>query len=114
MTLRFRRTWDRAACSTVSANCSACTSRTFAPSSSRCLTRPLRLSTHKPGLCKNRWSIAALIACAIAISYFYRQTLAVAITAIQRDFPISNTDYAHLQVAFLLAYAVMYAGGGKL
>jgi len=63
---------------------------------------------------KNRWSIAILIACAIAISYFDRQTLAVAITAIQRDFPISNTEYSRLQAAFLLAYAFMYAGGGKL
>jgi ACS family hexuronate transporter-like MFS transporter len=63
---------------------------------------------------KNRWSIAILIACAIAISYFDRQTLAVAITAIQRDFPISNTEYSRLQAAFLIAYAFMYAGGGKL
>ena len=63
---------------------------------------------------KSRWSIAVLIACAIAISYFDRQTLAVAVTAIQRDFPISNTGYSRLQAAFLLAYAILYAGGGKL
>ncbi len=63
---------------------------------------------------KNRWSVAILIACAIAVSYFDRQTLAVAITAIQRDFPISNTEYSRLQAAFLVAYAFMYAGGGKL
>ena len=61
-----------------------------------------------------RWSIAILIACAIAISYFDRQTLAIAVKAIQHDFPISNTGYANLQIAFLLAYAFMYAGGGKL
>jgi len=61
-----------------------------------------------------RWSIAILIACAIAISYFDRQTLAIAVQAIQRDFPISNTGFANLQIAFLLAYAFMYAGGGKL
>jgi ACS family hexuronate transporter-like MFS transporter len=63
---------------------------------------------------KSRWAIAVLISCAIAISYFDRQTLAVAVTTIQRDFPISNTAYSHLQAAFLLAYALMYAGGGKL
>jgi ACS family hexuronate transporter-like MFS transporter len=63
---------------------------------------------------KSRWAIAVLISCAIAISYFDRQTLAVAVTSIQRDFPISNTDYSRLQAAFLLAYALMYAGGGKL
>jgi ACS family hexuronate transporter-like MFS transporter len=55
-----------------------------------------------------------LIAAAIAISYFDRQTLSVAITAIQRDIPISNTRFSQLQAAFLLSYAFMYAGGGKL
>jgi MFS transporter, ACS family, hexuronate transporter len=61
-----------------------------------------------------RWSIAVLITVAIAISYLDRQTLPVAIDAIRYDIPISNTQYSDLQVAFLLAYAVMYAGGGKL
>src|SRR5207253_9600496 len=61
-----------------------------------------------------RWSIALLIAAAIAISYFDRQTLPVAIAAIQREIPISNTQFSQLQAAFLIAYALMYAGGGKL
>ena len=51
---------------------------------------------------------------AIAISYFDRQTLSVAIAAIQRDIPMSNTGFSELQAAFLIAYAVMYAAGGKL
>ncbi len=55
-----------------------------------------------------------LITAAIAISYLDRQTLPVAIGAIQHDIPISNTQFSQLQAAFLLAYAVMYAGGGKL
>jgi MFS transporter, ACS family, hexuronate transporter len=61
-----------------------------------------------------RWRVAALIAAAIAISYFDRQTLPVAIQAIQREIPISNTQFSQLQAAFLVAYALMYAGGGKL
>ncbi len=61
-----------------------------------------------------RWHIAVLIALAITVSYFDRQTLPVAIAAIQRDIPISNTAFAQLQAAFLIAYAAMYAGGGKL
>jgi ACS family hexuronate transporter-like MFS transporter len=61
-----------------------------------------------------RWSIAILVSAAIAVSYFDRQTLPVAIAAIQRDIPISNTQFSYLQGAFLLAYACMYAGGGKL
>jgi ACS family hexuronate transporter-like MFS transporter len=61
-----------------------------------------------------RWGIAGLLAAAIAVSYLDRQTLPVAIAAIQRDIPISNTQFSQLQAAFLLAYAAMYAGGGKL
>ena len=61
-----------------------------------------------------RWRIAALLCAAISISYFDRQTLPVAINAIQHEIPLTDTQYAHLQSAFLLAYALMYAGGGKL
>ena len=61
-----------------------------------------------------RWRIALLISAAIAISYFDRQTLPVAIDAIQHEIPITNMQFSQLQVAFLLAYALMYAGGGEL
>ncbi|MGH9162404.1 MAG: MFS transporter [Vicinamibacteraceae bacterium] len=63
---------------------------------------------------KLRWQIAFLISGAIAISYLDRQTVSVAIVAIQRDIPISNTQFSQLQAAFLIAYAAMYAGGGRL
>jgi len=62
----------------------------------------------------NRWRIALLLGAAIAVSYFDRQTLPVAIKAIQSEIKISNTQFSQLQAAFLLAYAAMYAGGGKL
>ncbi len=61
-----------------------------------------------------RWRIAILISAAIAISYLDRQTLPVAIKAISRDIPLTNQQFSNLQSAFLLAYAFMYAGGGKL
>jgi ACS family hexuronate transporter-like MFS transporter len=61
-----------------------------------------------------RWRIAVLISVAIAISYLDRQTLPVAIQAIGRDIPLSNGQFSSLQSAFLVAYALMYAGGGKL
>ena len=61
-----------------------------------------------------RWKIALLLSTAIAISYVDRQTLPVAISAIQRDIAVSNTQFAQLQAAFLLAYALMYAAGGRL
>jgi len=61
-----------------------------------------------------RWRIAVLVSAAIAISYLDRQTLPVAVKAISHDIPLSNEQFSYLQTAFLLAYAFMYAGGGKL
>jgi len=61
-----------------------------------------------------RWRIAILVSSAIAISYLDRQTLPVAIQAIAKDIPLTNQQFSYLQSAFLLAYAFMYAGGGKL
>ncbi len=61
-----------------------------------------------------RWQIAFLVAMAIAISYLDRQALPVAIKAIALDIPVTNEQFSQLQSAFLLAYAVMYVGGGKL
>jgi ACS family hexuronate transporter-like MFS transporter len=61
-----------------------------------------------------RWRIAILVSLAIAISYLDRQILSVAVSAIQKDIPLSNQQFSFLQSAFLFAYAIMYAGGGKL
>ncbi len=61
-----------------------------------------------------RWNMAILITAAIAISYFDRQTLPIAIHAIQKEIPVTNGQFSHLQAAFLAAYALMYAGSGKL
>jgi ACS family hexuronate transporter-like MFS transporter len=54
------------------------------------------------------------VSVAIAISYLDRQTLPVAVKAIGKDIPLSNERFSALQSAFLVAYAFMYAGGGKL
>jgi len=61
-----------------------------------------------------RWQLAFLVGAAIAISYLDRQSLPVAVTAIQHDIPLTNTEFGALSSLFLLAYAVMYAGGGAL
>jgi ACS family hexuronate transporter-like MFS transporter len=67
---------------------------------------------HKsPGL---RWSIAVLLSAAIAISYFDRQTLGVAIKAIGESITITDHQYAWLTSAFLITYGLMYVGGGRL
>jgi len=61
-----------------------------------------------------RWRIAILVSVAIAISYLDRQTLPIAISAIGKEIPLSNQQFSVLQSAFLVSYALMYAGGGKL
>ena len=61
-----------------------------------------------------RWYAVTLVTVAIAISYFDRQTLPVAIAAIQRNIPVSNQQFSYLGTAFLLSYAALYALGGRL
>jgi ACS family hexuronate transporter-like MFS transporter len=63
---------------------------------------------------RTRWYAVALVTVAIAISYFDRQTLPVAISAIQKNIPISNQQFSYLQTSFLLSYAALYAIGGRL
>ncbi len=48
---------------------------------------------------------------AIAISYFDRQTLPVAISAIERAIPLNDRQFSRLQFAFLIPCALLYAGG---
>ncbi|HEY1579235.1 MAG TPA: MFS transporter [Terracidiphilus sp.] len=66
------------------------------------------------GSARDRWLPVVLVTVAIAISYFDRQTLPVAIAAIQHNIPISDEQFSYLQTAFLLSYAALYIGGGRL
>jgi MFS transporter, ACS family, hexuronate transporter len=61
-----------------------------------------------------RWWIAGLLATATALNYLDRQSLPVLISELQKTMPISDRQYSHLQIIFLLAYSVMYAGGGRI
>ncbi len=74
---------------------------------------PQRGGDRRIGL-QMRWYAVALVTVAIAISYFDRQTLPVAISAIQHNIPISNQQFSYLQTSFLLSYAALYALGGRL
>ncbi|HZE97583.1 MAG TPA: MFS transporter, partial [Planctomycetota bacterium] len=59
-----------------------------------------------------RWWIAALLAVATALSYLDRQSFPVVVNEVRRDIPITDADYARLGTYFLVAYGLMYAGGG--
>lgn len=61
-----------------------------------------------------RWQIAFLVCAAITLSYFDRQTLPWTLTEIQKDYPFSDQVKALFDSAFLMAYGVMYIGGGRL
>jgi ACS family hexuronate transporter-like MFS transporter len=61
-----------------------------------------------------RWWIAGLLALATALNYLDRQSFPVVVGEVRKEIPISNEQYGHLTSAFLLAYAIMYAGGGRI
>jgi MFS transporter, ACS family, hexuronate transporter len=59
------------------------------------------------------WFFVALVTAAIGLSYFDRQALPIAISAIERSIPVSNAQFASLQALFLATYALLYAAGGR-
>ncbi|HEY9714970.1 MAG TPA: MFS transporter [Chroococcales cyanobacterium] len=70
--------------------------------------------TSLPNPVEVQWHFVALVTAAIAISYFDRQTLPVAISSIEKTIPLSDQQFSWLQFAFLIPYAVLYAAGGRL
>jgi len=65
----------------------------------------------RPGL---RWRTAFLVSAAILLSYLDRQTLPWTLSQIHADYPFSDQVKAAFDSAFLLAYGLMYLGGGWL
>lgn len=63
---------------------------------------------------ERKWYYVGLVAVAIAISYFDRQSLPVAIAAIQKNIPLSDQQFSYLGTGFLVTYAAMYILGGRL
>ncbi|HVE39934.1 MAG TPA: MFS transporter [Planctomycetota bacterium] len=59
-----------------------------------------------------RWWIAALLTAATALSYLDRVSFPNVVKEVRREIPISDTDYSRLMSLFLVAYGLMYAGGG--
>jgi MFS transporter, ACS family, hexuronate transporter len=78
------------------------------------LLREVRQSSAPGPAVEVRWYFVALATAAIAISYFDRQTLSIAIVSIQKNIPLNDQQFGWLQSAFLLPYAFLYIGGGRL
>jgi len=71
-------------------------------------------STEPASSIKIRWGFVVMVTAAVAIGYFDRQTLPVAISAIERAIPLNDQQFSWLQFAFLIPYAVLYIAGGRL
>jgi ACS family hexuronate transporter-like MFS transporter len=61
-----------------------------------------------------RWRIALLAGTAIVLSYLDRQTLPWTLSYIHAEYPFSDQVKATFDSAFLVAYGLMYLGGGWL
>ncbi len=61
-----------------------------------------------------RWSMAFLVGAAIVLSYLDRQTLPWTLSQIHADYPFSDQIKALFDSSFLIAYGLMYLGGGWL
>ena len=61
-----------------------------------------------------RWWIGGLLTAAIALSYLDRQSFPVTVSEITREIPLDENDLARMNAIFLLAYGLMYAGGGRI
>jgi ACS family hexuronate transporter-like MFS transporter len=61
-----------------------------------------------------RWGIASLVGAAIVLSYLDRQTLPWTLSYVHAEYPFSDQVKASFDSAFLIAYGLMYLGGGWL
>jgi len=73
-----------------------------------------KLETGAKPISNLRWRIAVALTLATAINYLDRLTLPVVISHLQQKFGLSETQFGALNSLFLLSYAIMYAGGGRL
>jgi len=61
-----------------------------------------------------RWWVVTLLFFVTVLNYVDRQTLSVLAPVLRDEFRMSNTDYARVANAFLIAYTVMQAVSGAL
>jgi ACS family hexuronate transporter-like MFS transporter len=63
---------------------------------------------------KLRWVIAALLFLSTMINYADRLALSIVSRDLRAEFRMTEQDYSYIVTAFMLAYAIMYAGSGYL
>ncbi|MCI0623526.1 MAG: MFS transporter [Acidobacteria bacterium] len=68
----------------------------------------------KVALSPQQTLIALLLFLMIVLNYLDRQILSVLAPVMRKEIGLTQTDYAFAGNAFLLAYALMYAGSGLI
>ncbi len=63
---------------------------------------------------KLRWVIAALLFFSTMINYADRLALSIVSRDLRIEFHMTEQEYSYIVTAFLVAYAIMYAGSGYL
>ncbi len=61
-----------------------------------------------------RWWIAAMLMLATALNYLDRQNFPMVISELRKDIPVDDIAFSRINFMFLLAYGLMYIGGGKI
>ena len=63
---------------------------------------------------KLQWVIAALLFLSTTLNYADRMTLSIVSRVVRGELHMTEQDYAYVGTAFLIAYAIMYAGSGYM
>ena len=61
-----------------------------------------------------RWWIAAMLMLVTALNYLDRQSFPMVISELRKTIPVDDIAFSRINFMFLLAYGLMYIGGGKI
>jgi MFS transporter, ACS family, hexuronate transporter len=74
---------------------------------------PTPMSQHRP-IPALRWWIGGILFASTVINYIDRQTLSILAPFLKHDYHWTNTDYAHIAIAFRIAYSLGQTVCGRL
>jgi len=75
---------------------------------------PTPLVAETPGIGKYRWTICSLVFFATTINYLDRAVISLLKPYLEAEFHWNSGDYANIEIAFKLAYAVGMVGAGRV
>ena len=63
---------------------------------------------------KYRWTICALVFVATTVNYLDRQVISLLKPLLEKEFNWTEIDYSNIVIAFQIAYAIGFAGAGRI